>query len=1539
MTRVQSSDYLTELLEDDPEFAPSGANSNYAMQLIGEDQEFNPRPSEADMKLLQMLQQFDPDVLHAEAMKGTGRGILNLAQSPIQARAAVEGAMSFGLSKLTGVDTSQLPLQSTSETQQFAKLVSDNISKITEGKGFLAPIERVQGHTFAWDDPAWWAGQAGEGIIFLASLTIPGSAVARGTQAAGMSARLATTIGASASAATSAVLETGLSFADMRDRLMEEHNLSHEEASQIAGMGASAYGIVAGTLDAIPFSQLLKKMPGGRKQVMQVLLSISAEGGVETGHEGLLIGTESAVGLDPGDISDRLLASGSVGALAAGPVAAVTTSGGATVSESDALATDLKPLLTRLSPEEKQTLLNEVRNDLTDESIDEFERSNLKSIEEEIQAEIDATPQETTDAKEKGDGETQATESTATSAPSTEAESAARRAGDAATESTGDTGTAGGVKQPWEMTREEYLARQASEIRTVHDIAKATKGIVPPKSEMMPNWNPLHIALDTFGKLDAAREADGWMYMGTIQAARFDTPGWNKASGEVYNYKHGISRKGIFVDQEGRIWDDTTQSWLHSSEQGQGKALSEHYRKLAEQGESPQTAYNNEYISRRNKALSDAGYNVLNIGPGQSNVTERASTGGHRDAVERAIAEGKPVPPEVLADYPDLKPIIVGVKVDRGVPTEKRFTTIPPDFSDPEIVNKDIANESETARSVINADASQDDFSRFGAVVGGATGFALGGPTGAVAGAIAGGAAGRPIINLGFRDLIDRVRVTGGEAGVEAAEMGKRSVDREKEVYGQISQELDAVLSAASGRTISSQKASIELQRVDRVEGKNYGFARLPEAVEGRSSVSKNAHKIVDSLNTLIDKTGQVYRDNGHLQYDFNTGEWAPFNYIPGGKVYPRLMHPNMIGIISKGQGPIFNTLVDAIADANQIDAAGVRNILLKMREDYRGDSKDPTAFHRINSEFTRQIPRMPTHLWVNNDVVELIETHPFIYARRLAANAASRTGFISQFGQATERDNIIATLKQRIDDANGNTKAFLDMTRALNGLPVEPPIIEAGSAIGKVVRAYRGVERMAKAGLLSSSVFLQPPELIGNIQAFNGTGDLLRAVWRLSRHPRATVALLQHIGAITHDIANLAYNPNRPFESISRGFSEALSRGTLRKFAEEFQETLAATAALEKAERLQRGKHGSQDIIDLMAMMNIGVEDARRIANGQGTEAEYLAIVRRAPAFLTAGAIRAAELTRMSHSRPYRAAIAFELYAQMKVRSMVSLSDAYGKAFQSRDPRLFTAANLKMARYIAGTSAAGAMQYFLMSFVTGGLSGLEIAWEEMKDEPLEFFAESFVYAMFAGPYGSIIRVMTGGEGNGYEKAIRATMPGFLIDETVSAINGTGSYQNMEWQARAGRWFERLLPVNKAVATTMALFGYGEDSHKMDTAIRAFRRWQFEEKRPGNTEPGDVEEERKRFKTAMRSAYRALRRFDDPSKYIEEAIQVEGIESNLRAAASSLRSRKLLSGLSPEELESVRDRIGDNAFEQVTLHDALLEGWADSFSSSRKKRK
>ncbi len=956
----------------------------------------------------------------------------------------------------------------------------------------------------------------------------------------------------------------------------------------------------------------------------------------------------------------------------------------------------------------------------------------------------------------------------------------------------------------------------------------------------------------------------------------------------------------------------------------------------------------------------------------------------------------------------------------------------------------------------------------------------------------------RGAVNWAILDLIDLVSKSGGPTAARAGVMGRASVDTTKKTLGQLARQVRRAMRATGGvltgeGPINAQRAAIAFQRVEYQADEDpdsplmeWGTARGIDLIEGRLEATSPAEqKAVNAIRDLINRTGEIFLSRQHLQFNFRTGQWEVFRHIPGGRVYPRIMHADLIAVIGKGQGREWTAIVKAITAANadfiadlvepisdeeaeagltveQKFEAKVDNFLQQLREAFMGQG-GPSTFHRINAEFTRSIPRFPSHVRLGetrsdgsvvvDDELVLLETHPYTYARRLAENAAHRVGFIEQFGQAiggwqivntetgefmkhgatksqvnalfkglnseeknlrkmklknlagvvtalnqfvlkdadaqipdalTKDEMIEMVLQMRdqlgvgeeteivleqvpnvVDDMRkallrepGNSSAhFLVLTRVLNGMPAEIPILTAGNPVRRVMRGATHLAALYRAGLLSMAIIPNIVEPLGNIQALNNTNDLMRSVWsvlggardadgKLHSNMAGMIVTLESMGAITADLANIAYNPNRPFESLARVFREGIGRVVPRILLEEFQERIAGIAALHKVNRMQAGNSSemtiARDALDLMAMMSWPADRAKRVARAEGTTGEYESIVRRAPAFMTGGAIRAAEKTRLSNNNIYRVMIAFELYAQIKIRSFAKLTGAYQRAYEARDARMFVAANEKMARYLIGTTLAGQLQHFLLALVTGGWDGVEIAWEEMLHDPWKAIWESFSYAMFAGPYGSIIRLAQSNDGAPLgEQLMSMTLPGFVMDQTVRMLSGSGQYTNMEWGEKVSQYFQRMLPVTKVYDTSMALLGFGHsrESLKMNTAVNGYWRWRFDSgRRPATGDRGDVAEEIRAFRIGMRQAYQARMRWDDPVPGIQKALGSK--DADAKSVGRSILGKRLLTKtiagrkMTAEDTRDLIATIGQDAYNQLVAHDAILTGWAASFKGT-----
>jgi hypothetical protein len=107
---------------------------------------------------------------------------------------------------------------------------------------------------------------------------------------------------------------------------------------------------------------------------------------------------------------------------------------------------------------------------------------------------------------------------------------------------------------------------------------------------MEPNWKPLEARL---GPAHCA----GFMFMGRVN--------------RINHYKHGISRRYILLDDEGRAYQEFGRNEFREVPIEEALALVE--APLRELGETLETPYDSAYLHRKEAALREAGIEMLRI--------------------------------------------------------------------------------------------------------------------------------------------------------------------------------------------------------------------------------------------------------------------------------------------------------------------------------------------------------------------------------------------------------------------------------------------------------------------------------------------------------------------------------------------------------------------------------------------------------------------------------------------------------------------------------------------------------------------------------------------------------------------------------------------------------------------------------------------------------------------------------------------------------------------------------------------------------------
>jgi len=276
-------------------------------------------------------------------------------------------------------------------------------------------------------------------------------------------------------------------------------------------------------------------------------------------------------------------------------------------------------------------------------------------------------------------------------------------------------------------------------------------------------------------------------------------------------------------------------------------------------------------------------------------------------------------------------------------------------------------------------------------------------------------------------------------------------------------------------------------------------------------------------------------------------------------------------------------------------------------------------------------------------------------------------------------------------------------------------------------------------------------------------------------------------------------------------------------------------------------------------------------------------------------------------------------------------------EAWQERNHQKFVDASRLALNEILGTAISGMTTQFILAMAYGGKDNVEIKWNEVKEEPLRFFFESYMYAAVGGVMGSIIQSTV--DGKLEENWTQLSFPISVFLEIEKAVNEKGKYTYLEGMNKYLEVAKRYFPANKAIRTLGVAAGFGnEQTQKDDNAIRAYYRWKFKNNYGGKY-ISNPDKELRLFRMNMKKAYDSLRGGEDWKTIDGHVITALDLaDKDDKSAVMSILGKRLLnkSKIAPgksedvyeERLEKLRKTIGDKAFQRLELHDEMLEDYA-----------
>lgn len=685
-----------------------------------------------------------------------------------------------------------------------------------------------------------------------------------------------------------------------------------------------------------------------------------------------------------------------------------------------------------------------------------------------------------------------------------------------------------------------------------------------------------------------------------------------------------------------------------------------------------------------------------------------------------------------------------------------------------------------------------------------------------------------------------------------------------------------------------------------------------------------------------------------------------------------RLLNSFGFDIIRLGHGEYYKRFIEGIAVANRTSVANVRKQYNKLHRLLIQPRPNLANVFKVNQEITRKFPVTVSHIWVGPKNRLLGHWEPVLHAelfdyfnhgiRRAAMYKAFRSAYpIYLPGQKPPQAKTVRSDFNTLDRALGGKWAPLIDTlyRAIQGHPSDN-LVQTGTRLplsiasdgGWAMRAAQPIGQTLRAMWLTKQVALQLGEL-GSGASPIFFGFRRSAIATIKRN--MLYSMLEANGAVDRILYNNAWSRHSPIRDAFRVFNNTLQRVTFQNVWNELQEAQAAGAAYFLAEKI-RGANTPGSGVKLNWSEKLYIPQSFRAMGFTQLEVNRMMkgdplllgqMVRKAASFASGGHAHPAESSRLLADRGIRKLLWFQKYPATRTNQLLKILGLMAEGFRTKNGKQLLGSSYLLARFVGFAANQGLLQTMFVAAFTGGLYAAALKLKEFEDDRFGFTVDMFRSAI-SGPAQL---VTSGWERGGFlgvaNNMKRQFAPFNIAKDMWDLANGEGFYRNQDLHDRIGTYLNRNMPITRAARTAAAWVGLSEYDYKLNEAGRAFRNWQIDKwpNVPGTPTIWMNDETGKAFRTNMRKAVEALKRGDVEAqlKAISDAIEAkiesgETMEKSIQSVKASFRGARLLvnpktrEALTPEEMDSLYNRIGGDALERLMAYDAMLMAASDQLS-------
>lgn len=346
------------------------------------------------------------------------------------------------------------------------------------------------------------------------------------------------------------------------------------------------------------------------------------------------------------------------------------------------------------------------------------------------------------------------------------------------------------------------------------------------------------------------------------------------------------------------------------------------------------------------------------------------------------------------------------------------------------------------------------------------------------------------------------------------------------------------------------------------------------------------------------------------------------------------------------------------------------------------------------------------------------------------------------------------------------------------------------------------------------------------------------------------------------------------------------------------------------------------------------------RYFSGEATKAEIAALAERASQVMMAAAQTPYSGQVSMRSPVLRALFMFQSYATKQLRTTIRLADAgvkdwtatKGQPLSERIKALGpSATNFGVNTLAQGTKG---LAYMAIMALTRG----DTLWGDdskfLKDlmrNPLGSAVEAWLYGGVFGPWGAILDRVLESDDVLYE-AVASTGPYAMANEAQKILQGRGMYKDQgDLGSRIATFVSRGIPSNRVGLTLLGAAGVLEKNLALENGRRGYFEYLRAKGRMGGGPGGGqqkMEENHAAMRRELREAVKLMETKQEPTGILLRAIEAKGEDA--RRVAENLESRRYFttSTIPAEEMGEFRDYVGDDDFQAMLEHDAILTAWA-----------